>query len=146
MKKLLCAVASIILLVGVVVAGVDDVNFGGSVANTAAITNNVVVRGDIGGVLVTLPSAMTCTVAITSSEGTIFSKTVGGAAGNTYYSLRYPMYGSTGVALGYTDSTGTTTNSVYGPLSVAGKVTAVITGSTPASGTNAVVVRLNVIK
>jgi hypothetical protein len=89
---------------------------------------------------------MTCTVAIASSEGTIFSKTVGGAAGSTYYSLRYPAYGSTGVALGFTDSTGTTTNSVYVPLVVASKVTAVVTGVTPAAGTNAVVVTLNVTK
>jgi hypothetical protein len=124
----------------------DDVQFGGSVKNTAAITNAYVVRGEVGGVLVTLPTAMTCTVSITSSEGTIFSKTVGGAAGSTYYSLRYPAYGSTGVALGFTDSTGTTTNSVYVPLALASKVTAVTTGVLPASGTNAVVVQLNVNK
>jgi len=144
MKKagLILAVAA--LMAGVALAGMDDVQFGGSVKNTSAITNAYVVRGEVGGILVTLPTAMTCTVAVTSSEGTIFSKTCGGAAGSSYYTLRYPTYGSTGVALGFTDSTGTTTNTVYGALAVASKVTAVITGVLPASGTNAVGVQLNV--
>ncbi len=149
MKKIglaIVAVLALALCAGPALAAMDDVPFDASVKNTAAVTNNVVVRGEVSGVLVTLPTAMTCTVAITSSEGTIFSKTVGGAAGNQYWTLRYPTYGSTGTALGFTDSTGTTTNVVYGSLGVASKVTAVITGSTPASGTNTVVVRLNVNK
>jgi len=146
MKRIGIGFVAIALMACIALAGVDNVPFGGSVKNTAAITNSVVVRGELGGVQVTLPTAMTCTVAITSSEGTIFSKTVGGAAGNQYFTLRYPTYGSTGSALTFTDSTGSMTNAVYGPLVIASKVTAIITGSTPASGTNTVSVFLNVIE
>jgi hypothetical protein len=140
MNRIGIVFVSMFMLAGLSLAGMDDVQFGGSVKNTSAITNAYVVRGEIGGVLVTLPTAMTCTVAITSSEGTIFSKTVGGAAGSSYYELRYPAYGSTGSALTFD------TNVVYTALSVASKVTAVTTGVAPASGTNTVVVQLNVKK
>jgi hypothetical protein len=138
MKRIGVLFAAPALLAGIVLAGVDNVPFGGSVKNTSAITNSVVVRGEVGGVLVTLPTAMTCTVAITSSEGTIFSKTVGGAAGNSYFPVVAPVYGSDGGIL----ATGT----FMRPLVIASKVTAVITGVLPASGTNTVVADLNVIK
>jgi hypothetical protein len=147
MKKLLCAVASILLLVGMVRAGVDDVNFGGTLKLAVPVTNSVVVRGEVAGVLVTLPTAMTGTVVITSAEGTIFSKTITGAAGSQYYSLLYPEYGSTGSALTKNEST-SVTNAIMGRLVVAGKVTAVMTqtGDTATGCTNALVVRINVIK
>ena len=149
MKKLgigMLCIAAALAICGAAIAEMDDVQFGGSVVNTTAITNAYVVRGEVGGVLVTLPTVQTCTVSIVSSEGTIFNKTVSGAAGNYYYPLRYPAYGSTGVALGFTDSTGTITNAVVAPLAIASKATAIITRVAPTSITNTIVVQLNVNK
>ena len=148
MKKIsigmLSAAVLMAIMACVALAEMNDVQFGGSVVNTTALTNSYVVRGEVGGVLVTLPTVQTCTVVIASSEGTIFTKTVSGAAGNYYYTLRYPAYGSTGSALGFTDSTGTITNAVVAPLAVASKVTAIITRVAPTAITNTIAVQLNV--
>jgi hypothetical protein len=138
MKKFGILFMALAVSAGDTLAEPDDVQLGGSVKNTAVITNSYVVRGEVAGILFTLPTAMTCTVAVTSSEGTIYSGTVGGGAGNTHYLLRYPAYSSAGAVL--------STNVVYAPLTIASKVSAVITGVLPASGTNAVVVQLNVNK
>lgn len=148
MKKIgiLCVSLVLAVFASAAFAEPDDVQLGGSVKNRSVMTNAYFVRGDVGGILFTLPTAMTCTVAVTSSEGTIFSGTVSGAAGNQYYTLRYPTYSSAGAALGFTDSTGSRTNVVYAPLTIASKVSAVITGVEPISGTNTLVVQLNVNK
>jgi hypothetical protein len=142
MKKIgfLCVSLALAVFASAAFAGADDVQLGGSVKNTSALTNSYFVRGDIAGIFITTPTNMTCTVSVASSEGTIFSKTVtgGASAATTYYSLRFPAYDSAGNVLN--------TNVLMVPLTVASKVTATLTGVLPASATNAVVVQLNVNK
>jgi hypothetical protein len=142
-KRNVFLVACLIPLVGIMVAfaGVDDVPFDTSVVNKLALTNNVIIRGELSGIRITLPTAMTCSVVVASSEGTIYSKTnFGGAAGTTYVPMVVPQYDSGGTAL--TNLAGV----VYQRLTLASKVTSVITGVQPLVGTNTVVVRLNVLK
>jgi hypothetical protein len=139
-KRLLIAALVAVCAVCTVQAAMDDVELGGVQVATAALTNSVFVRGEIGGVYISAPAGATGTVVITSNEGTLFTKS--GITGSAFYPILYPMYSSAGVALTTVLSTGT--NAVLGKMPVASKVTRVLTGE--CATTNTWTINLNVNK
>ena len=139
------------LTVCAVQAVVDDVDFSGVQIATAALTNSAVVRGKVEGVYISAPSLATGTVVITAAhEGVLFKGT--NLTGSAYYPMQYPAYWMNMNTIAEYIVTGVMSNSAGGiyyttnrfPMSVASKVTRVLTGE--CATTNTWTINLNVTK
>jgi hypothetical protein len=109
----------------------DTKDFSATVVGTATGTQSYVIRGELEGVYVTVPSGGTATVTIASREQTLFTKSCTASA---FYPILIPAYGTTGSAL--TQSAYLSTNVVYTKAAMAGSITATFVGENAASVTN----------
>lgn len=140
MKKLILTVLVAVAILSPVFveeasATMDDRDFTVSVIGTATGTVSYVLRGELEGIYIDIAAGSTQTVTLASSEQTLFTKA--GVASDVWYSLRYPQYGSTGSAL---ESTGATTNTVYGKAPLAGDITLTVIGAAGTTATNSTTV------
>ncbi len=142
------AVLSVFVLAPKAQAGMDDYSIvnGVSLANAAATTNAMVVRGTVEAVVVKITgcasAVRTNTVALVSDDGqTVFSLACVGTSTNTYQ-LRMPTYSTTGSALLVGDAPAGSTNILYAPIPVASKLTCTVTGAAFPTLTNTVTVKV----
>jgi hypothetical protein len=130
MKKLALTLA--LALIGfAAIAGMDNKPFTGTPNGATAVTNNLVLRGELEGIHIDVTAPATNTVTVTDEYGrTLFTKS--GIAADAYYGLVFAKYTSTGAAATFVGGTNDTANTVYGKAALAGKVTCVVLGANAA--------------
>ena len=148
MKRICGIISALVLSAGLVFAGdMWNTDFSKSLANAAAMTNALTIRGDLEAVAVnmTYPTGnATQTVALTYMGRTVWT---GAFATNAIYPVRTALYDATGTAITYTSSTngqpGAVNNVLYGKIPIAGVVTSIVTQTYGTACTNTV--HLNLI-
>jgi hypothetical protein len=127
-------------------AGMDNYKIvdGKSLANAAATTNAMVVRGTVDAIVVKITdcasAVRTNTVSIVSDDGqTVFSLACVGTSTNTY-PIKTPTYSTAGAALLVGSAPAGATNILYTAMAVASKLTCTVTGSAFPTLTNTVTV------
>jgi len=127
MKKLLTIAAC--LLIGLSTfarADMNDVSLA-IVANAeVASAKTVTLRGELYSVYVDCPAGRTGTVAVASSEGTLFSKS--GIVTDTWFRPRVADQTTAGVDI--TEVGYSATNTIYGKAAMAGPITVTVTQGT----------------
>jgi len=99
MKKIVCILIASLLSVSAF-AAMDDVTSSGTTITTEGFTNSYIVRGEVEGVIVSIPEAKTATVSIATASGvTLYTGTALTSDTDGYVPLRYPAKGSTGSTL-----------------------------------------------
>ena len=121
------------LLIGLIAvsafAAMDSRDFSASTITTNAASSTFVLRGELSGIYATIPTGKTCTVAVATSEGTVFSKSL------TASGAFFPRVACHDIA-------GAVTNSIAGFAPLAGPVTATFTPAAATTGTNAYAVKV----
>jgi hypothetical protein len=150
MKKIVCILIASLLSVSAF-AAMDDVTSSGTTVTTAGFTNSYIVRGEIEGVIVTIPSAKTATVSIVTASGvTLYTGTALTSATDGYVPLRYPAQGSTGSTLTWLTSqaaaANAATNIIYDTIGIAELVTFAVNPAANTTETNTYSVKLVVNK
>lgn len=135
MKKVL-SIALVALCAGFAVAGMDGLPLSVSVIGTATGTASRVIRGELEGIYINVAAGSTQTVTLATSEQTLFTKAT--ITADTWYPLRYALYGSTGSALTFVGGTNNTANAWYGKAPLAGLVTLTVIGECATTNTTTV--------
>ena len=134
MKKFVILV--LVAMVGLsAYAQMDTRDFSASLVTTNVGTQSFTLRGEVEGINVVIPAGKTCTVAIATSQQTLFSKADMTAASDGFFAVRIPTHTTAGVAITAVDN-GSNTNSLYGKAAAAGSVTATFTPAAATTGTN----------
>lgn len=137
----------IIAIIAIAIAGfsaqaaMDDVTSSGTTITTAGFTNSYMVRGEVEGVIVSIPSAKTATVTIVTASGvTLYTGTALTEDTDGYIPLRYQAKGSTGSGLTWITAqasiAGAATNIIYDNIGVAELLTFTINPAANTTGTN----------
>jgi len=150
MKKIVCILFAFVLAIPAF-AAMDDVTSSGTTITTAGFTNSYMVRGEVEGVIVTIPAAKTATVSIVTASGvTLYTGTALTSATDGYVPLRYPAQGSTGSTLTWLTSqpaaANAATNIIYDTIGIAELVTLTVNPAENTTGTNTYSVKLIVNK
>jgi len=122
-------------------AAMDDVTFTVTSITTNPASASYTVRGEVEGVILTMPANKTGTVSIATASGVkLYEVADLTSANNGYIPIRYPAKTSAGATI--VDITGqaalanAATNIVYTKIGIAELVTATVTPKTGTSGTN----------
>ena len=150
MKKIACILFAFVLAIPAF-AAMDDVTSSGTTITTAGFTNSYMVRGDVEGVIVTIPAAKTATVSIVTASGvTLYTGTALTSATDGYVPLRYEAKGSTGSTLTWLTSqaaaANAATNIIYDTIGIAETVTFAVNPAANTTETNTYSVKLIVNK
>lgn len=133
MKKMICVLILAVLAVSVF-AEMDSRAFSASLVTTNVGTQVFVLRGTVEGVYATIPTGKTGTIALATSEGQFFSKSMTSATDGLFLP-RAALHSTAGVALTEVDN-GSNTNALVGSFPLAGPVTATFTPAADTTGTN----------
>jgi len=128
MKKL-CIILAVSALCAITASAVmDNKPFTGTPLGATAVTNSIVLRGELEGIHIDVTAPATNTVTVTDDYGrTLFTKS--GITADAYYGLVFAKYTSTGTAATFVGGTNDTANTVYGKAALAGKGTCVVLGA-----------------
>jgi hypothetical protein len=134
MKKILCTM--LIALVACAAFGqMDNRVYSKSLITTHVGSAAYTLRGALEAVNVVIPAGKTCTVAVASTQGTLFSKSDMTADTDGLFFPRIAVHSTAGVALTEVD-TGSNTNSLYDKAVMAGAVTVTFTPKAATTETN----------
>ena len=125
MKNTLVILA-VMLAAGVVNAGMDDRLFAMPIIGVNTNVKTYVLRGELEGIHVDVPTAGTCTVTVTSEEMTVFSKA--SIAADTYFSPRLALSKTDGAAATFVGGSNNTANAWYDNIPLAGPITVKVIG------------------
>jgi hypothetical protein len=125
-----CILAAMVCA-NLVSATMDDRDYQITVIATATNSVSYVLRGELEGVYVEVPTGKTGTVTVASEQATLFSKA--DIAATTYFPVRIPLVSTAGVALTAVDA-GSNTNAIVGKAAMAGPIAATVVGA--GTGTN----------
>jgi hypothetical protein len=151
MKKIVYFLAVMVAFSFSAFAEMDDVSYRLSSITTNTDSAAYIVRGEIEGVIVEMPTGKTGTVSIVTASGvTLYTGTALTPATDGYVALRYPAQSSAGANLtaitAQAAAANAATNIVYTKIGVAELVTATITPAANTTGTNTYSVKLVVNK
>jgi len=152
MKKIAILIALVLAAISVPAhAQMDDVPYSLTSITTNQASAAYIVRGEIEGVIVEMPTGKTGTVSIVTASGvTLYTGTALTSATDGYVALRYPAQSSAGANLttitAQAAAANAATNIVYTKIGVAELVTATITPAANTTGTNTYSVKLVVNK
>ena len=132
-------------------AEMDDVSYTLSAITTNQASASYIVRGEIEGVIVTIPANKTGTVTVATASGvTLYTGTALTSATDGYVALRYPAQSSAGATLtsltAQPAAANTATNVIYTKIGIAELVTATIAPAANTTETNTYSVKLIVNK
>lgn len=152
MKKMLSVIFALLVAFSIpALAEMDNVTASASTITTAGFTNSYIVRGEVEGVIVEIPTAKTATVTIATASGvTLYTGTALTSATDGYVPIRYQAKGSTGTGLTWITAdasiAGAATNAIYGKIGIAESVTFTVNPAANTTGTNTYSVKLIVNK
>jgi len=132
MKKLI-ALLAVALCAGSAFAQMDDATFSLSSITTNSDSASYVLRGEIEAINVIIPAGKTATVAVATSEATVFSASLTSSTDGIFYPR---------AQVTTTDGTASLTNAVLTKFVAAGTVTATVTPGVGATGTNSYTVKV----
>jgi hypothetical protein len=141
MKKLFISVAVLAALASVAGAAMDSRDYSSTLVTTAASTQSFTLRGTLNCVYVDLPTGKTATVAVATSEGTVFTK-ADIAADTAFYPAIPMVKAADGAAATFVGGTNDTANAWYAKPALAGLVTVTVTPKAETTGTNTYGVRV----
>lgn len=137
MKKFIIVLALALIAIVPARAEVTDTPYSLSAVTTNQASASYIVRGQVEGILITIPATKTAAVTVATSSGTtLFTKSGLTSATDGFIPLQFPFYGSDGVAL-YAG-----TNAVVGKVGIAESVTATVAPAANTTGTNTYSVKL----
>jgi hypothetical protein len=151
MKKLVYILAVLVAFSVTAKAAMDDVSYTLTSITTNESSASYMVRGEIEGVIVSIPANKTGTVTVATASGvTLYTGTDLTSATDGYVPLRYPAKSSTGATLvsitAQAAAANAATNIVYTKIGVAELITATIAPKTGTSETNTYSVKLIINK
>lgn len=151
MKKIIYIMLAIVAASVSAFAEMDDVTSSGTTVTTAGFTNSYIVRGEVEGVIVEIPTAKTATVSIATASGvTLYTGTALTSATDGYFPIRFPARDSSGAILSaitaQAAAANAATNIIYSKIGVAELVTFTVNPAANTTGTNTYSVKLIVKK
>jgi hypothetical protein len=122
-------------------AAMDDVVFTLTSITTNQAAASYTVRGEVEGVILTIPTAKTATVTIATASGVkLYEKADLTSANNGYIPVRFPAQTSAGVVVthitGQAALANAATNIVYTKIGIAEVVTTTVAPAANTTGTN----------
>jgi len=151
MKKLVYILAVLVAFSVTANAELDNVSYTLTSITTNQSSSAYIVRGEIEGVIVEIPTGKTGTVTVATASGvTLYTGSALTSATDGYVALRYPAKTSAGATIthltGQPALANAATNIIYTKIGVAELVTATIAPAADTTGTNTYSVKLVINK
>jgi hypothetical protein len=138
MNRILSIVAMLLAFAASSFAAMDDRPYNISVVGLGTNDATFVLRGELRGVAIDVPTGATGTVTVATGNETVFTKSA--IAADAIYHPVIAQHTTAGAAATFIGGTNNAANAWYAPPTMAGPVTVTIVGES--TGTNSYVVKL----